>query len=159
MSLWTPGGEVPVNRNRGDAGGAGADAGDPRAQGAAGLAGAPSLDDLSPEERERAEAMIREMAEVQQQIAETPAAQLVANHAMGLYELAAIKLSQQPPRYAEAQLAIDAMQALLEAAGDRLGQDAGPLRQGLSHLQLAFVELRRRDDAAAEAEADAPAEG
>ena len=157
MSLWTPGGEVPVNRG-GDAAprrepepGA-----DPRAAGAAGLAGAPSLDDLSPDERAQAETMIREMAQVQQQIAETPATQLVANHAMGLYELAAIKLSQEPPQYADAQLAIDALSAVLEAAGDRLGPDAATLRQGLSQLQLAFVELRRRD--AAEAGAG-PAQG
>jgi hypothetical protein len=146
MSLWTPGGEVPVNR-----GGAGTPppaepTPDPRAAGTAALAGAPSLEDLSPEDREQAEAMIREMAQVQQQIAETPASQLVANHAMGLYELAAIKLSQEPPRYAEAQLAIDALAAVLEAAGDRLGEDAPALRQGLSQLQLAFVELRKRDE-------------
>jgi hypothetical protein len=86
------------------------------------------------------------MAQVQQQIAETPAAQLVANHAMGLYELAAIKLSQEPPLYAEAQLAIDALTAVVEASGDRLGADLAPLRQGLGQLQMAFVELRRRDE-------------
>jgi hypothetical protein len=149
MSLWTPGGEVPVNR--GGEGRSPEPQPDPRAAGAAGLAGAPSLDDLSPEQRAEAEEMIREMAQVQQQIAETPAAQLVANHAMGLYELAAIKLSQEPPRYADGQLAIDALAAVLEVAGDRLGADAATLRQGLSQLQMAFVELRRRDAAEAEA--------
>jgi hypothetical protein len=143
MSLWTPGGEIPVNRKASPP--QPEPAGDPRAGGTAGLAGAPSLDDLSPEEREQAEAMIKQMAQVQQQIAETPAAQLVANHAMGLYELAAIKLSQEPPLYAEAQLAIDALTAIVEVAGDRLGDDQTPLRQGLGQLQMAFVELRRRD--------------
>ena len=144
MSLWTPGGEVPVNRKASSP--QPEPAPDPRAGGTAGLAGAPSLDDLSPEERAQAEAMIKEMAQVQQQIAETPAAQLVANHAMGLYELAAIKLSQEPPLYTEAQLAIDSLAAMLDVAGDRLGPDAAPLRQGLSQLQMAFVELRRRDE-------------
>ena len=33
------------------------------------MTGGPSLDDLSPEERAQAEAMIQEMAQVQQQIA------------------------------------------------------------------------------------------
>jgi hypothetical protein len=94
--------------------------------------------------------MIAEMAEVQRQIATTPAAQLAANHAMGLYELAAIKLSQEPPHYADAQLAIDALAAVLDAARDRLGADTNTLRQGLSQLQLAFVELRRRDETPAE---------
>jgi hypothetical protein len=157
MSLWTPGGEVPVNRGGGQPTGSEPQpTPDPRVDGTSGLAGGPSLEDLSPEERNQAEAMIREMAQVQQQIAETPAAQLVANHAMGLYELAAIKLSQEPPRYADAQLAIDAFAAVLEATGDRLGDDTATLRQGLSQLQLAFVELRRRD--AAEATAS-PGEG
>src|SRR6185436_3560639 len=98
MSLWTPGGEVPVNRGGGQPSESQPEADDPRAGGTSALAGGPSLDDLSPEEREQAEAMVREMAQVQQQIAETPAAQLVANHAMGLYELAAIKLSAEPPQ-------------------------------------------------------------
>jgi len=143
MSLWTPGGEVPVNRggNRDRASGAEA----PMAEGASGMAGGPSLDDLSPEERAQAEAMIKEMAQVQQQIAQTPAAQLVANHAMGMYELAAIKLSTEPPSFTEAQLAIDAMAAVLDAVGTRLGDDLMPLRQGLDNLQMAFVELKNRD--------------
>ncbi len=142
MSLWTPGGEVPVNRG----GGTPEPAPAPPAGGAAGMAGGPSLEDLSPEERAQAEAMIQEMAQVQQQIAATPASQLVANHAMGMYELAAIKLSTEPPLFAEAQLAIDAMASVLDAVGDRLGDDLAPLREGLSQLQLAFIELRKRDE-------------
>ena len=142
MSLWTPGGELPVER-----GGSTPDSG------VAGRVGAPDLDALSPDERAQAEAMIAEMADVQRQIATTPAAQLAANHAMGLYELAAIKLSQEPPLFAEAQLAIDLMQAMLDAAGDRLGDDTAPLKQGLTQLQMAFVELRRREAG------DTPADG
>lgn len=143
MSLWTPGGEVPVNRDRQPEPAAGAD---PRDAGMSGVAGGPSLEDLSPEERAQAEQMVAEMAEVQRQIAGTPAAQLVANHAMGLYELAAIKLSQEPPLFADAQLAIDALNAVIEVVGDRFGDDGPPLKQGLSQLQMAFVELRRRQD-------------
>ncbi len=145
MSLWTPGGEVPVDRG----GNQGSTPDRPMADGASGVAGGPSLDDLSPEERAQAEEMIREMAQVQQQIAATPAGQLVANHAMGMYELAAIKLSAEPPLFAEAQLAIDAMSAVLDAVGSRLGDDLAPLRQGLDQLQMAFVELKTRGDAPA----------
>jgi hypothetical protein len=149
MSLWTPGGEVPVNR-----GGTGSappepePAPDPRAAGTAGMVGAPSLDDLNPEDRERAEEMIREMAQVQQQIAETPAAQLVANHALGLYELAAIKLMHEPAQLADAKLAIDALAAVVDVAGDRLGEDGPALRQSLSQLQLAYVRRSEGDDPA-----------
>jgi hypothetical protein len=155
MSLWTPGGEIPVDRggNQGTSGQP-APGPDAAAGGASGLAGGPSLEDLSPEERAQAEAMIQEMAEVQQQIASTPAAQLVANHAMGMYELAAIKLSQEPPRFAEAQLAIDAMAAVLDATADRIGEDAVALRQGLNQLQLAFVELKNRGEQGTEAPLD-----
>lgn len=143
MSLWTPGGEVPVNRSRDDAA-APSPGPDVVADGAAAFVDGPSLDDLSPEERARAEAMIQEMAEVQRQIAATPAAQLVGNHAMGFYELAAIKLGQEPPQFVEAQIAIDALAAVLDAVGDRLGDDQAALRQGLQQLQMAFVELKRR---------------
>jgi len=150
MSLWTPGGEVPVNRSNDEAtapAGAAGRGPDPMMDGATGMVDGPSLDDLSPEEREQAEAMIQEMAQVQQQIAATPAAQLVANHAMGFYELAAIKLSQDPPLFNEAQLAIDALSAVLESVGARLGEDLAPLRQGLQQLQMAFVQLKERGDA------------
>jgi hypothetical protein len=147
MSLWTPGGEVPVNRSSDPEPSAGAGRGpDPITDGATGMVDGPSLDDLSPEERAQAEAMIQEMAQVQQQIAATPAAQLVANHAMGFYELAAIKLSQDPPLFSEAQLAIDALSAVLDSVGPRLGEDLPPLRQGLQQLQMAFVQLKERGD-------------
>ena len=39
----------------------------------------------------------------------TPAEVVVANHAYGLFELAAIHLSQQPPNLEEARLAVDAL--------------------------------------------------
>ena len=58
--------------------------------------------------------MAAEMDEVRQQLASVPASVVVANHAMGLYELAAIHLSSQPPNFAEAQVAIDAMAAIVE---------------------------------------------
>ena len=141
MSLWTPGGEVSVNRDHESANPNGPSRGSVDA-GATGVVGGPSLDELSPEERAEAEAMIAEMAEVQRQIAATPAAHLIANHLMGFYELAAIKLGQKPPMFAEAQLAIDAMNAVLDALGDRLGDDRTTLRDGLTQLQMAFVQLK-----------------
>ena len=67
--------------------------------------------------------MAQEMADVQRQMAEAPAAVVIANHAMGIYELATIHLRQQPPNLAEAKVAIDAFGALLEALKGRLGPD------------------------------------
>jgi hypothetical protein len=140
MSLWTPGGEVPVDRNRQPEPG-------PADEGVSGRVGGPSLDDLSPEERAQAEQMIAEMAEVQRQVLAAPAAQVVTNHVAGFYELAALHLSQEHPRFDEAQLAIDAMAAVVDAVGDRLGDNAAPLRDALNQLQMAFVQ--RKNETAA----------
>ena len=137
MSLWTPGGEVPVNRGAAP----GSEPAGGVQEGAAGMVGAPSLDDLSPVERAQAEAMVAEMAEVQRQILGTPVEQLVANHVIGLYELAAIHLGQPEPDLAATRLAIDAMTALLDAVEGRLGPDEGSLRDALTQLQMAFVQV------------------
>ena len=105
------------------------------------MPGAPSLDDLSPEERAQAEAIAAEMAEARARLAETPASMIVANHAMGLYELGAIHLSNDPPALGEAKVAIDAMAAVVEALPGRLGEHEETLKAALSQIQLAYVEL------------------
>ncbi len=56
-------------------------------------------------------------------------------------QLAALHLSQQPPRLDKARLAIDALGMLVEGLGDRLGQHAEALAEGLSQLRLAFVRI------------------
>jgi hypothetical protein len=97
---------------------------------------------LSPEDRARAEALIAEMAEVQQRIAEAPAEDVVANHLMGIYELGAIHLQQEPPQFAEASVAIDALRAVLEGLEGRLGEHEPTLAEALQQLQMAFVQLK-----------------
>jgi hypothetical protein len=99
---------------------------------------------LSPEDRARAEALLAEMAEVQQRIAESPAADVVANHLMGIYELGAIHLQQDPPQFAEATVAIDALRAVLDRLEGRLGEHEPTLREALQQLQMAFVQLQQR---------------
>ncbi|MCU0312350.1 MAG: DUF1844 domain-containing protein [Acidimicrobiales bacterium] len=140
MSLWTPDGEVPIERRprpdpTADAPGPGGDTG------AAGMVGAPSLEDLSPEERAQAEQMVEQMAEVQRQVLSAPAAQFVVNHVVGLYELGAIHLGQPEPDLESARLAIDAMAALLDATESRLGDDGASLRQALTQMQMVFVQM------------------
>lgn len=111
---------------------------------------------ISDEERERAEALAKEMSEVRDRLAKTPASVVVGNHVMGLYELAAIHLSQQPPNFSEATVAIDAMTAVIERLPGRLGDNEQVLRDALSQLQLAFVQLKEREaSAAAGTQADA----
>jgi hypothetical protein len=114
MSLWTPGGEHEL----------------------------PDPDDLSDEDRARLEEAAEEVADIRRQLAEVPAARVVANHAMGLYELAAIHLSNQPPNLTEARVAIDAMGGIVDALDDRMGEDEGALRDALAQLRLAFVQVQ-----------------
>jgi hypothetical protein len=81
------------------------------------------------------------MAELRDQLAKAPAEVVVANHAFGLFELAALHLSLQPPQLDQARLAIDALAALVDGLGGRLGDAAPQLSEGLSQLRLAYVQL------------------
>jgi hypothetical protein len=156
MSLWTPDGERPVSRQPADAaptgspgpGGAGPGAPGPGGAGpdeaaVASAAAAMGIDPatLSDEDRARLVEIVEQMAEAQQRLAEAPAADVVANHAMGLYEFAAIKLSMATPQLEDASVAIDALAALVEASGDRLGDHGDALRQAVEQIQMAFVQL------------------
>ena len=159
MSLWTPGGEHEVPREPAAPGQEAEETGVP--SGADLLAGlSPEdrarLEAMSPEERARAMEQLRQMAEematVQRQMAEAPAAVVIANHAMGIYELATIHLRQQPPNLAEAKVAIDAFGALLESLKGRLGPDEPTLTQALDQLRMAFVQLKTAAESAESAE-------
>jgi len=126
-SLWTPDGERPVRR-------------DPEPDAAGHDPEAHDLDhDLSDEQ---IEALQQEYADARRRLAEAPAAMVVVNHAMGLYELAAIHLSSEPPNLPEASLAIDAVACLVEGLGDRLGPEVETLRDALSQIRLVFVQIK-----------------
>jgi hypothetical protein len=153
-SLWTPGGEYPVERQPSaerdeQAAPDGADRdfddidGDP-------LAG------LSPEDRVRAEQMAADMDRVRQELASVPAAVVVANHAMGLFELAAIHLSNDPPNLSEAKLAIDGMGVLVDGLAGRLGPNETVLRDSLGQIRLAFVQIQTGRSGAGSEPADEP---
>jgi hypothetical protein len=148
MSLWTPGGEVPVDRSRPEPEPANASPGRAaiseemlaEAAGAAGI----DLEALSPEERSQLEGMMLEMAEAQARLASAPAVEVLVNHLGGMYELARIHLSQDPPHFDDAALAIDALAGVLDAVEPRLGPDGPALRDAVKQLQMAFVQLRER---------------
>jgi len=86
--------------------------------------------------------MAARMAELRDQLARTPAAAVVANHAYGLFELAALHLSLDPPQLDEATVAIDALGAIVTALHGRLGDAEHHLQDGLAQLRLAFVQLK-----------------
>ena len=135
MSLWTPDGEHEVNKEQ-------PQVNEQRAHENEDINDVPGFEDLTPEQQEQAKAMAAELAEARQRLAETPAAEVIANHVMGIYELAAIHLSSQPPGLDEAKVAIDAMAAILSSLENRLGQNEAVLKDALSQMQMAFVQIR-----------------
>ena len=84
------------------------------------------------------------LEQARRRIAEVPAQVVVVNHLMGLYELAAIHLSSVPPKLDEASLAIDALAALVEKLGDRLGEETVTMRDALSNIQMVYVQMTSR---------------
>lgn len=120
-SLWTPDGERPVNS----------------------AAETPSETNSGGQQGPTAE----QMEELRAQLADTPAAIVVANHCFGLFELAALHLSLSPPQLDEAQVAIDALGAVVESLEGRLGEVEPQLIEGVTQLRLAFVQIKQATDA------------
>ena len=109
-----------------------------------------SPEDLSPEEQARLAEAADEIAAVRAQLASAPPEQVVANHLIGLYELAAIHLGQSTPNLPAARLAIDALVAVLEACKGRLGEVEATLGAARSQIQMAYVGVANRGDAGAD---------
>jgi len=127
--LWTPGGEEEPDPQP-----------SPEGAAAAAEAGAQGPDE---------EAAREQLRQLREQLANTPVADIVANHVIGLWELAVLHLSPEEgtsPDLEEAQLAIDAVGAVVEGLDDRLGRHREPLREALAQLRLAFVQISRRDE-------------
>ena len=125
-TLWTPGGEN--------------DPEEPESIAATADAGVGGPEDEAAREQLRA---------LREQLAQTPVADIVANHAIGLWELALLHLSAEEgtePDLEEARLAIDGVAALVEGLEGRLGRHTEPLREALAQLRLAFVEISRRPE-------------
>jgi hypothetical protein len=123
-SIWTPSGEHFPKEE-----GAGGPISPPPGPGDA------DVTEPSPDEAEAAVAAMRA------QLANTPADIVVANHCYGLFELAAIYLSQNPPALLQARLPIDALGYLLDGLKGRLGEAEPALVDSLSQLRLAYVSL------------------
>ncbi|HEY1734652.1 MAG TPA: hypothetical protein VGG23_09405 [Acidimicrobiales bacterium] len=134
MSLWTPSGEHPVDRDDpaappGDPAGGPGPGGGEGPVGGQPTGGQPTVDEL------------------RRQLAEAPPEVIVANHCYGLFELAAVYLSQSPPLLDEARLAIDALGYLVDGLAERLGDAYAALKDGMAQLQLAFVQLGAAEQA------------
>jgi hypothetical protein len=133
-SIWTPSGEHPT---------------DPRQREPGGVLAGSDDEELSPEQVAEVEA---EMLRARAELASVPVADIVANHAVGLWQLAVLHLTPDPgpdgqptePRLDEAGLAIDAFAALVEGLGARLAPNDEALRDALAQLRVAFVQVSDR---------------
>ena len=126
-SFWTPSGEHEVPGETSNA------------EPMPGLAGDPDVDP------DTAAAMQQQLIEAQEQLLSVPAGQIVANHVIGLFELAAIHLQVDPPNLEEARLPIDAMGILVEQLGDQLPEHQ-TLSAALHQIRLAFVEVQNQPE-------------
>ncbi len=89
------------------------------------------------------------MARLRDELARTPAEVVIANHAFGLFELAALHLSLQPAQLPQARLAIDGLAALVDGLAERLGDAHRQLSEGLSQLRMAYVQIHRASEGGA----------
>ena len=141
-SLWTPDGERPVRRPspETDRGGAPDRESNPS-----------DSDEVGLDE----EGLAAQVEAMRAELANSPVEVVVANHCYGLFELAAVYLSQQPPLLEQARLAIDALGCLVGGLEGRLGEGEDALKDGLSQLRLAYVQI----DGAGRAGADGAGPG
>ena len=124
--LWTPSG------------------GDPDPLGGAGAP--PAGPEPEPSEEE-----IAALRELHARLVATPVADVIVNHALGIWQLALVHLGVvtppdeqgRPPAadLASAGLAIDALAALVDGLGARLGDHEVVLRDALGQAQMLFVEV------------------
>jgi hypothetical protein len=157
-SIWTPGGEhrVPDDDPRARSAPSGAPSGAPAGAPVRAPQGEPSYleadeGDLGAEGRAISPEELEAMRQVQAQIRATPAIDIVANHAVQLFELAAIYLGVTSPPdeqgrvpapdLAQAGVAIDAMAAIVDGLASRLAEHEQTLRDGLGQIQMLYVQI------------------
>jgi len=91
------------------------------------------------------------LRELHARLAATPVGDVIANHAIGIWQLALVHLGvvtppdeqgrPPAPNLPAAGLAIDALAAIVDGVGDRLGDGEEMLRDALNQAQVLFVEV------------------
>ena len=94
---------------------------------------------------------IAALRELHTRLASTPVADVIVNHGIGIWQLALVHLGvvtppdeqgrRVQPDLASAGLAIDALTALVDGLGSRLGEGEEMLREALGQAQMLFVEV------------------
>jgi hypothetical protein len=128
-SLWTPDGERPIQRE--------VPAPEPSIRPTE-TSAAPLGAEPSPEDVRAIQDELRAMTE---ELVQVPAFAVVANHCIGFFQLAAAHLNIVPPNLGDAQVAIDAMAAVVDGLRGRLGPDEPTLVDALAQIRLAYVQV------------------
>jgi hypothetical protein len=133
--LWTPGSGEPREPSTEP---------DPGADGP--VLGGPGPDGPPPTAEE-----MEAVRELHERLAATPVADVIVNHAIGIWQLALVHLGVVTPPDAEgrrpepdlaaAGLAIDALAALVDGLTERLGDGEPMLRDALLQAQMLYVEI------------------
>lgn len=161
MSLWTPDGERPVNRQ--PAAPAGGDDGpgvDELIELVAAANGVPlaslppdaraqlekELSALSPEDRAQMAQAIEAEAAMRAQLAEAPAAAHLVNWLKAMGDQTAAYLESDPPKFSDAATMIAAIDAIVEQVGDQLGPNQEPAAAMSGQLKQIFVSLKQEHD-------------
>ena len=147
-SLWTPSGEHQPSEPQGPGAGGpqGPGGDDPRNP------GIPDNQlDHQGDEREPTAEEVAALREVHARLVATPVEDVIANHALGIWQLALVHLGVITPPDVDgtparanlpaAGLAIDAMAAIVDGLGNRLGVHEPVLRDALTQAQMLFVDL------------------
>jgi len=134
--LWTPGSGDPASDPSNPS--------DPGNDPVTGTGDGPGGPAPTPEEL----AAVRELHE---RLSATPVADVIVNHAIGIWQLALVhlgvvtppdELGRRPvPDLVSAGLAIDALAALVDGLADRLGEGEEMLRDALQQAQMLYVEI------------------
>ena len=105
----------------------------------------------APSGEEPSEEELAALRELHARLAGTPVADVIVNHAIGIWQLALVHLGvvtppdeqgrRPEPNLAAAGLAIDALTALVDALTGRLGEGEEMLRDALGQAQMLFVEV------------------
>lgn len=98
----------------------------------------PNQDKQQPETSSEDSAKIDQL---RQELLSSPPEVVIANHCFGLFELAAIYLSNNPPRLRAATLAIDALAAIADSLKGRLGEHEQEIADAAAQLRLAYIQV------------------
>lgn len=136
MTIWTPRGEHELSRDSSDNSQPAPPHNQPPSSGVA--AHDPEIDPQAQQEYEQ------QLAEIRQNILETPIELILAQHFFGLSEIAIIHLSNDNPNLEAARLVINAMDGLMSATQGELGDAEEALQLALHQIQLEFVNVSQR---------------